>query len=249
MGAISVSPAKRTLSDGRCWFGRSRRKAPTMVSHRWIAGGGALRSLALLVALLAASPAAAGPLDRWNGYIAEASARFGVPAEWIRRVMRAESGGRTTLDGGPIRSRAGAMGLMQLMPRTWSEMRAAHGLGPDPHEPRDNILAGTAYLRAMYDRFGYPGLFAAYNAGPGHYARHLSTGGALPAETTAYLDKVSGGGWTPAAVRGLPIATSPAPPALFALSPGPAQPQERVGSTAGDDLFVIRRGTALSDAR
>ena len=161
-----------------------------MVSHRWMAGGEALRSLVLLVALLAASPAAAGPLDRWSGHISEASVRFGVPGEWIRGVMRAESGGRTTLDGRPIRSRAGAMGLMQLMPRTWSEMRAAHGLGPDPHEPRDNILAGTAYLRAMYDRFGYPGLFAAYNAGPARYAEHLATGRGLPLETLAYAAAV-----------------------------------------------------------
>lgn len=147
--------------------------------------------LALLAAILLANPAAAGPVDRWSGYIAEASGRFGVPEEWIRRVIRAESGGRTTLNGSPIMSRAGAMGLMQLMPGTWREMRAAHGLGPDPHDPRDNILAGTAYLGAMYLRFGYPGLFAAYNAGPKRYAGHLATGRRLPAETVAYVAAVS----------------------------------------------------------
>jgi soluble lytic murein transglycosylase-like protein len=107
--------------------------------------------------------------------------------------MRAESGGRTHLDGRPIVSRAGAMGLMQLMPGTWREMRAALGLGHDPHQPRDNILAGTAYLRAMYDRFGYPGLFAAYNAGPARYAAHLATGRRLPRETVAYVASVAGG--------------------------------------------------------
>ena len=104
--------------------------------------------------------------------------------------MRAESGGRTTLDGRPITSRAGAMGLMQLMPGTWAEMRVKHDLGSDPHDPRDNILAGSAYLRAMYDRFGYPGLFAAYNAGPARYAEHLATGRRLPAETIAYVAAV-----------------------------------------------------------
>ena len=177
-----------------------------MASHHWIAGGGALKGL--FFGILLAFPAAAGAdgaggtrsrllnrstaweIDRWSPLIAEASARFGIPQEWIRHVMRAESGGRTTLDGEPIRSRAGAMGLMQLMPRTWSEMRAAHGLGPDPREPRDNILAGTAYLRAMYDRFGYPGLFAAYNAGPARYAEHLATGRRLPLETLAYAAAV-----------------------------------------------------------
>ena len=129
-------------------------------------------------------------IERWSAHIREASVRFGIPEEWIRRVMRAESGGRTMLDGRPIASRAGAMGLMQLMPGTWAEMRTKHGLGGDPHDPRDNILAGTAYLRAMYDRFGYPGLFAAYNAGPQRYAEHLMTRRPLPAETVQYVAAV-----------------------------------------------------------
>jgi len=151
-----------------------------------------LKPFALAVALLVATPAAADPVDRWRTEIAEASARFAVPVAWIERVMRAESGGHTMLGGRPITSRAGAMGLMQLMPATWAAMRAAHGLGGNPHDPHDNILAGTAYLRAMYDRFGYPGLFAAYNAGPGRYAAHLTSGRALPTETRAYLAQVSG---------------------------------------------------------
>jgi len=150
-----------------------------------------LRTVALTIALLFATPAAADPLDRWRAEIAEASARFGVPVAWIERVMRAESGGQTMLNGRPITSRAGALGLMQLMPATWTAMRAALGLGGNPHDPHDNILAGTAYLRAMYDRFGYPGLFAAYNAGPGRYAAHLASGRALPGETRAYLAEVT----------------------------------------------------------
>lgn len=145
-------------------------------------------------------------LGRWSVHIREASARFGIPEEWIRRVMRAESGGRTMLEGRPITSRAGAMGLMQLMPGTWREMRAMHGLGTDPHDPRDNILAGTAYLRAMYDWFGYPGLFAAYNAGPARYAEHQATGLRLPAETVAYVAAV---GSTP---RGRSAALPKRPP-------------------------------------
>jgi hypothetical protein len=155
---------------------------------------GALRLVLLALVLACTAPARADPLDRWSEHVAEASARFGIPEAWIRRVMRAESGGRTMLNGRPIVSHAGAQGLMQLMPGTWSAMRAAHGLGDDVHDPRDNILAGTAYLRAMYDRFGYPGLFAAYNAGPGRYAEHLATGRRLPAETVAYVDAVGGRG-------------------------------------------------------
>ncbi|UIJ46259.1 lytic transglycosylase domain-containing protein [Sphingomonas cannabina] len=133
------------------------------------------------------------PVMRWRSYMREASQRFGIPLEWIERVMRAESGGRTHLDGRPITSHAGAMGLMQIMPATWTELRAELGLGDDPHDPRDNILAGTCYLRRMYDRFGYPGLFGAYNAGPARYAAWLAGARRLPAETRAYLAEVGGG--------------------------------------------------------
>src|SRR3546814_209690 len=152
----------------------------------------ALRSLLAATALAAAAPAHADPVDRWRSLIAEASARFGVPQAWIERVMRAESRGRTTLAGRPITSRAGAMGLMQPMPATWAEMRARLGLGGNPHDPRDNILAGTFYLRLMYERFGYPGLFGAYNAGPGRYAAYAAGHGSLPTETHVYLASVTG---------------------------------------------------------
>src|SRR3546814_9593409 len=107
----------------------------------------ALSVLHAASALAAASRAQADPVDRWRSLIAEASARFGVPQAWIERVMRAESRGRTTLAGRPITSRAGAMGLMQLMPATWAEMRARLGLGGNPHDPRDNIQIGRASCR------------------------------------------------------------------------------------------------------
>jgi soluble lytic murein transglycosylase-like protein len=144
-------------------------------------------------ALLGLGAPAQAQIDCWAAEIGEASARFGIPEDWIRRVMKAESDGRTEFAGAPIVSRAGAIGLMQLMPGTWLEMRAANGLGADPFDPRDNIIAGTAYLRAMYDRFGYPGLFAAYNAGPRRYADHLVTGSSLPSETMNYLRKTAAG--------------------------------------------------------
>lgn len=205
---------------------------------------GSLR-LALFVAvtLAVATPAAAGPVDRWSAHIAEASDRFGVPEAWIRRVIQAESGGRTHLGGRQIVSRAGAMGLMQLMPGTWRELRARLRLGADPHDPRDNILAGTCYLRAMYDRFGYPGLFAAYNAGPARYAEHLASGRRLPRETVAYVSAVSGSG--PAVSVTAPSRSDPAPapaPALFALrasAPRAEVPEDDV-SPSGESapLFV-----------
>jgi soluble lytic murein transglycosylase-like protein len=210
----------------------------------------ALKDVVTAVALLWATPAAADPTGRWSGYIAEASARFGVPEPWIRRVMRAESGGRTTLRGRPIVSHAGAMGLMQLMPGTWREVRASLRLGPDPHDPRDNILAGTFYLRATYDRFGYPGLFAAYNAGPARYARHLASGRRLPAETVAYVARIAGGPVPPPARTpapgGAPVPAPPPPASLFAVLP-PARAgvgEEEAPSAAGSALFVPLAGTA-----
>ena len=81
------------------------------------------------------------------------------------------------------RSSKGAVGLMQIMPKTWTELRARYGLGTDPYDPRDNILAGAACIRELYDRYGAPGFLAAYNAGPGRYERHLATGRPLPEET------------------------------------------------------------------
>ncbi|AMX99039.1 lytic transglycosylase domain-containing protein [Mesorhizobium ciceri] len=133
-------------------------------------------------------------LGKWQHFVAEASKRFRIPQAWIYAVIDAESRGRTMLDGRPITSRAGAMGLMQLMPETYEDMRMAHGLGPNPHDPRDNILAGTAYLRAMYERFGFPGLFAAYNAGPERYEARLKRGKPLPKETVDYLKQLAAAG-------------------------------------------------------
>jgi soluble lytic murein transglycosylase-like protein len=127
---------------------------------------------------------------RWHDIMAQASSRFAVPESWIARVMQIESGGRTVRKGGPMTSSAGAMGLMQLMPDTYADMRRQYDLGPDPFEPRDNIIAGTAFLRAMYVRYGYPNLFAAYHAGPGRLDEFLWGWRPLPAATLAYLDHV-----------------------------------------------------------
>jgi soluble lytic murein transglycosylase-like protein len=149
-------------------------------------------SLMVAVAVSASGNAAAPSMARWHPLIAEASQRFGVLESVIASVIRAESGGRTTIKGRPITGRAGAMGLMQLMPGTWDELRSELQLGSNPYDPRDNILAGTAYLRKLGIRFGYPGMIAAYNAGPARYAAYLARRQRLPAETIAYLNAVTG---------------------------------------------------------
>lgn len=119
--------------------------------------------------------------------MAAASLRFDVPEPWIAHVMALESSGSTTLNGRPITSRAGAMGLMQIMPDTYAGLRTRYGFGADAYDPHDNIFAGTAYLHELYQRYGYPNLFAAYNAGPSRVDDFVTRGRPLPRVTDAYV--------------------------------------------------------------
>lgn len=119
-------------------------------------------------------------------YVEEASRHFLIPSPWIWAVMRVESAGDSR-----ALSNKGAMGLMQIMPDTWTMLRQQHGLGDDPYNPRDNILAGASYLRELHHRYGSEGFLAAYNAGPKRYEEHLSGRRSLPAETIDYVSKVS----------------------------------------------------------
>lgn len=130
--------------------------------------------------------AASLQMDPVSAAVAEASRRFGVPESWIRSVMRVESAGNR----GAV-SHAGAMGLMQVMPSTYAGLRRRHGLGADPFDVRDNVLAGTAYLREMFDRYGAPGFLAAYNAGPGRWEAYAAGRRGLPAETVGYLARLA----------------------------------------------------------
>lgn len=150
--------------------------------------------------------------DPYAHHIADAARRFGIPEAWIRAVMRVESRG----DVRAI-SPKGAMGLMQIMPATWADLRARHGLGGDPYDPRDNIMAGAAYLREMHDHYGSPGFLAAYNAGPGRYEEYRTNGRPLPAETRAYvaaLAPIIGGGDLAA-----PVAVATADPLAWTRAP------------------------------
>lgn len=186
---------------------RSSRPQQKNHSHTWALSTACLRSLratapvvatvTALVCPIAPLPFFEGvacaqnasrgePADRLAEFIAEASERFVVPACWIRAVMQIESGGdeRAT-------SPRGAIGLMQIMPRTWAELTARYGLGNNPFDAHANILAGAAYLKEMRDRFGPEGFLAAYHAGPLRYEQHLAAGRPLPTETLAYVAAVS----------------------------------------------------------
>src|SRR4051794_891362 len=106
--------------------------------------------------------------------------------------MRQESGGRMYGRGGElITSGAGAMGLMQVMPATYDDLRSRYReLGDDPYDPHNNILAGTAYLREMYDIYGSPGFLAAYNARPGRLDDYLTPNPTPPEETRRYVASI-----------------------------------------------------------
>ncbi len=130
-------------------------------------------------------PASCGPAVPLAQPIARASARFAIPEPLIRAVIAVESNFAVSAV-----SPKGAMGLMQLMPGTWAELRLRYALGTDPFDPCDNITAGTAYLRELRDLYGDPGFLAAYNAGPGRYEAHLRGARPLPAETLAYVARL-----------------------------------------------------------
>lgn len=150
----------------------------------------ACAGLSALVTACAGGPPKTVSQADIDAHVGEASRRFSMPEPWIREVIRQESGGRTTVNGKPIVSKSGAMGLMQLMPATYEEMRRKHGLGSDPFDPRDNIMAGTAYLRDMYNLFGSPGFLGAYNCGPRCYGDYLAGNRSLPSETRNYIASV-----------------------------------------------------------
>ncbi len=172
----------------------------------------------LVSAHCASSAPHAKPITQWHPIVLQTASLFELPEAWVSAVMSQESGGRTMLNGRPITSKAGAMGLMQLMPKTYAGLRRQYGLGSDAYAPRDNIVAGTAYLRQMYTRYGYPGMFAAYNAGPGRFDAYLAGKKPLPDETLAYLSAIAPGSETAfgaAPIRPNKAVKSPVPESIF----------------------------------
>ncbi|GAA0737038.1 MULTISPECIES: lytic transglycosylase domain-containing protein [Sphingomonas] len=188
--------------------------------------------------------------------IVEAARRFGLPEAWIWAVIRVESRGNAAAV-----SPAGAMGLMQVMPATWAAMRTRYGLGADPFDAHDNIVAGAAFLRLMLDRYGNPAaMLAAYNAGPGRYDDWVARRRPLPAETVAYvaqLGDVTGGSGVAGAAPD-PLAWTHAPLFIRVGADGPAAAPARADDTSGtlplriaaaedarpDTLFAVRFGVA-----
>ncbi|MFG1186255.1 lytic transglycosylase domain-containing protein [Xanthobacter aminoxidans] len=257
------SAGARSEGQGRSKIGASRAPltaASTLAGWRRSGEGVPVRYAVLLLAgLLAGSivptvthaqtaPAERlSPHDPYGDHVAEAAERFELPAAWIRAVLTAESNG----DPRAV-SAKGAIGLMQVMPETWAELRARYRLGDDPYDPHDNIIAGAAYIRELFDRYGSPGWIAAYNAGPGRYEEALK-GHPLPPETRAYvaaLAPIISGSETPGAVvvaSADPLSWTRAP--LFIRQPlsrttvPPARPNEHKDETT--KAVVVRDLSAI----
>jgi soluble lytic murein transglycosylase-like protein len=133
-------------------------------------------------ALAPSPPARAGapPASPAPQQLADAAAeKYGLPPALVRSVMKAESAFQPQAV-----SPKGAIGLMQLMPST------AKTLGVDPHDPAQNVDAGTRYLRELLEKYsgGLRHALAAYNAGPATIEKY----GGLPPypETLNYIRRV-----------------------------------------------------------
>ena len=140
---------------------------------------GTIADTGLLAVPVAASHQLAGNTT-YDPIIEIAAARHDVDSRLVKAVIQVESAFRPR-----ARSPKGAMGLMQLMPKTAREYEALR-----PYDPASNIEAGTRYLKRLLDEFERPLALAAYNAGECAVRRF---GGIPPyAETQAYVSKILG---------------------------------------------------------
>lgn len=135
------------------------------------------------------APPARGASDRpaVETLVAEAAARFRVDEDLILAVIWVESRFRPD-----SKSPAGAVGLMQLMPATYTWLASELGEKANPRDPGFNIRAGTYYLRRLLDRFGGSETLAlyAYVGGEGRVARWRSRNEAAPPAWRGYARRV-----------------------------------------------------------
>jgi len=138
---------------------------------------------------------------KYENMVAAEAERIGLDPSIAVHALYKETGNLKNPES--ARSRAGALGVMQLMPKTAKE------LGVDPLNPEENIRGGVMYLKKMYDKYQDPTLaLAAYNAGPGRVDKALKSGqgiAALPRETQNYVmaRNMAGGGIVAFQNRGL----------------------------------------------
>jgi hypothetical protein len=176
-------------------------------------------------------------IDKWAAYIAEAARQFGRLEARVRAVMQAESRGAADAT-----SPVGAIGLMQIMPNTYAELRARYGLGANAYDPDDNIIAGTAYMSEIIELFRVPNFLAAYNAGPARLEDHLRRGLPLPRETQRYLAQI---GELPVGMP--PPGELPAPQSLPFETATSNAPRSSPKRTSGDASALRMIGAPIDE--
>jgi hypothetical protein len=203
--------------------------------------------LGLYVALipLVTRPALGCDIDQWRPEIAAAAERLHVDDALIRAVIRVESDACEHTDGKPTTSAAGAMGLMQLMPPTWSRYRDRLGLGHDPYQPRENILAGTAYLHDLIRELGLLNAVAAYFAGQNAILGERNDNSRLSGATLRYVRDVLELLVSGDAQRGSEREDKARlAPRVFAIRRPSDEHGERLERRSASALFAIRRAGA-----
>jgi Transglycosylase SLT domain len=120
--------------------------------------------------------------------VIDAANQYGLDPNLLVRQFQQESGLNQN-----VTSKAGAMGVTQLMPGTAAQ------LGVNPRNTAENIDGGARYMRQMVDRYpgDYPAALGAYNCGPGCMDSHLAGKRQLPAETQNYVTSIMGAGHAP----------------------------------------------------
>jgi len=129
-----------------------------------------------VVAVFAVAP----PSEIYEHIIRDAAAEYNIDAALIRAIVEAES----SFDPSVV-SKAGAEGLMQLMPELADELGVT-----DSFDPRDNIMGGARYLKGLLEQYDgdIDKTLAGYNAGPGNVERY---GGVPPfKETKKYVKNI-----------------------------------------------------------
>jgi len=188
--------------------------------------------------------------NRCDVYVPEAARRSGLSEDVVMRVMRAESGGKSR-----IVSVKGAIGCMQIMPATWTYLTARYTLGTDPYDARMNMIGGAMYLAELAARYGWPGAFSAYNAGPGRYQRYVQGGVPLPAETISYTARLGRNGAGPPEVVLAPrwqearlFVIRPTFEGAAVLPPAPMPSTANVEARSRNPLFPFSRAPGGGNA-
>ena len=121
--------------------------------------------------------------QKYAALFSEAERLYGLPKNLLARVAYQESHFRSDIISGALKSKSGAVGIMQIIPR-WHP-------GVNPLDPIEAIPYAAKYLKELYNRFGsWNEALAAYNWGPGNLSRFLAGEKRMPLETKNYVNQI-----------------------------------------------------------